>query len=175
MMRAASLGAVVVAVMLAAVGGVAAQSDSRRELARELARLAVDDVARRRLDEQVRGGLVRAVATPLQERLNRRLLDVEWKMLGDIVERFVRETLPPSRIEDIAADVYLRHFDEAELREMLAFQRSPVGRKLARVSSTLAADTTRAIDAEIRSSPAMRDMLAELRRAFPVLGAVESP
>jgi hypothetical protein len=165
------------AVALAAVltSAPAVAQESARQAALELARLAVDDVARRRVDEQVTAGVVRAVGISLQERLSRRLLEVEWRMIAGIVERFVHETLPPKRTEEIAAEVYLRHFDEAELRELLAFQRSPAGRKLARLSPAIAADTTKLIEHELRSSPAMPDMLVELRRAFPVLGVGESP
>jgi hypothetical protein len=106
----------------------------------------------------------------LEERLNRRLLEVEWRLLGDIVGRFVRDTLPPGRTDEIAAQVYLRHFDEGELRELVAFQRSAVGRKAARLARVISADTMRAIDAEVRSSPAASAMLADLQRAFPILG-----
>ena len=167
--------AVMIAIALIAGHVDATQGQSRREIALELARLAVDDAARKRVGEGVTGSLVRAVSSSLQERLNRRLVDVEWKLLDEIVGRFVRDTLPEQRIEELAAEVYIRHFDEAELRAMLDFQRSAVGRKFARLTPTIGIDTTRAIDAEIRESPAMRDMLSELRRAFPVLGGVESP
>lgn len=167
--------AVVLAIALLARDTGATQTETLNEVALELARLAVDDSTREKVGEGVRGGMMRAVSGSLQERLNRRLLDVEWRILGEIVGRFVRETLPETRIEEIAAAVYLRHFTEGELREMLAFQRSPVARKLARLSPVINVDTTRAIDEEVRTSPAMRDMLAELRRAFPVLGTGESP
>ena len=167
--------AVVLAIALVAVDTGATQSLGQSEVALEVARLSVDEATRAKVGEGVTGSIVRAVSSSLQERLNRRLLDAEWRILGDIVGRFVRETLPETRIEEIAASVYSRHFTEPELREMLAFQRSPVGRKLARLSPTINVDTTRAIDDEIRTSPAMRDMLAELQRAFPVLGTGESP
>ena len=164
-----------VAVVSLMAGPATAQREGARELALELARLTIDDTARQRVDEQIVGGLVRTMAGTLQQRLNRRLVEVEWRMLGEIVTRFVRETLPRQRADEITADVYTRHFDEAELRELLAFQRSAVGRKVHRLVPTIALDTTRAIDAELRTSPAVADVLTELRRAFPILGGVESP
>ena len=175
MRRAAWIAGMTVAAVSLMAGPVTAQSEGTRGLALELARLTVDDAARKRVDEQIISGLVRTMAGTLQQRLNRRLVDVEWQMLGEIVTRFVRQTLPRHRADELTAEVYLRHFDEAELRELVAFQSSPVGRKAARLLPTLAIDTTRAIDAELRASPAVADVLVELRRAFPILGGVESP
>ena len=76
---------------------------------------------------------------------------------------------------DLAASVYAQHFDEGELRELLAFQRSPLGRKIARLTPTIARETAQAIDGEIRGSPAMPQLVDELQRAFPVLRSPESP
>ena len=172
-------GAVIAGVTFVAVslmaGSASAQREGARELALELARLTIDDATRHRVDDQIIGGLVRTMAGTLQQRLNRRLIDVEWQILGDIVTRFVRQTLPRQRADELTAEVYLRHFDEAELRELLAFQSSAIGRKATRLLPTLAVDTTRAIDAELRASRAAADVLVELRRAFPILGGVESP
>ncbi len=165
--------ALAVTVIVAAVP--AAGQGREHELARELARLMFDDSVRRALDEQIGRGLLQSVATPLQQRLNRRLIEMEWRMLADIIGRFLDETLPPARTEEIAADIYARHFDADELAALVEFQRSPVGRKAARLTPTIALDTKRAIEEELRRSPAMRDMVAELHRAFPVLGSTESP
>ena len=145
------------------------------ELGRELSRLLSDDPTRQGIDDQVTASLSRAIAATLQDRLGRRLLDLEWEMLGGIVRRFVRETLTPERTADLAASVYARTFDEAELRELLAFQRSPLGRKIARLTPDIARETAQALDAEIRRSPAMPRLVDELQRAFPVLRSPESP
>jgi hypothetical protein len=168
---------VLVLIALAAGAAVpaAAQGAAQRELARELVGLLLDDPARRRLDEQVVAGLAQAIGGTLQERLGRQLLEVEWNLVARIVRRFVSDTLPAGRGEQIAADVYARHFEEAELRELLAFQRSTVARKVARLGPVLAGDTARAIDGEIRNSAAMPRMLEDLQREFPVLRAPESP
>jgi hypothetical protein len=152
-----------------------AQDDTRHALARELSRLLIDDSVRNDLNEQVGSRVMHGVATELQDRLNRRLLDVEWRLLAQIVGRFMKDTLPPARTEEIAMEIYMKHFDEDELRELVRFQRSAVGRKAARLTRVIAADTIRAISEEIRSSPATPEMLAELRRAFPVLGTFQSP
>jgi hypothetical protein len=66
-----------------AAAPAAAQPDTRRELGRELSRLLADDPARQGIDDQVTAGLARAIAATLQDRLGRRLLDLEWAMLGE--------------------------------------------------------------------------------------------
>jgi len=161
----------------AALGGhhPAAAQEGRRELARELARITVDEASRRRVDEQVGMSLAQAIGVTLQERLGRRLIEVEWGLIAGIVRRFVSETLTPGRAEEIAAEAYARHFEESELREVLQFQRSATGRKAARLSPVLAAETLQAIEGEIRRSPAMPRMVEELQREFPVLRSPESP
>src|SRR5712692_3826269 len=83
------VGMGLVALVLAGAGQAAAPEDVRLPLARELAHLMLED--------QVGSGMVRAVAATLEERLNRRLLEVEWQLLADIVRRFVAETLPRDR------------------------------------------------------------------------------
>lgn len=170
--------AAVTLVLVLALGGARpapAQEASRQELALELARLMLDTTARQRLDEQVGAAVIRSIGATLQERLYRPLQDPEWRMLADIVARFVGDTLPPSRIEEIAARVYASHFDDAELRELLRFQRSAVGQKATRLASVIDAQTARAIDAEMRDSAGMPRLLEGLARAFPVLRRPESP
>ena len=171
----AAASAAVLALLIAAIAPAQTQADARMELGRELSRLLSDDPTRQGIDDQVTASLSRAIAATLQDRLGRRLLDLEWEMLGGIVRRFVRETLTPERTVDLAASVYARTFDEAELRELLAFQRSPLGRKIARLTPDIARETAQALDAEIRRSPAMPRLVDELQRAFPVLRSPESP
>ena len=168
-------GMVFLAVSIAGAGQALAQGDGRQALARDLAHLMLDDTLRRELDERVTTGLTAAVGSMLQARLNRRLLEMEWRLVSEIVRRFVSDTLVPNRTDDLAADVYARHFDEAELRELVTFQRMAVGRKAARLAPVIAAETAQAINEEIRQSPAMPRMVEELQREFPVLRPPESP
>lgn len=162
--------------LLAAVAGpAAAQEPGPRALARELARLVSEGGQQRGVDELVGTSMLQAMGASLEQRLNRRLLEVEWRMLARIIERFVAETLPASRVEAIAAEVYLRHFDEAELRALVEFQRSPVGRKAMRLAPVVTVETARALDQELRRSPAVPRMMEELRQAFPILEPREGP
>lgn len=166
---------VLLAISLGGVGPAMAQGNDQRALARDLAHLMLDDTLRRELNDQVAAGLTAAVGSTLQARLSRRLLDMEWQLVSEIVRRFVRDTLVPSRTDEIAADVYARRFDEAELRDLLAFQRSAVGRKAAQLAPLIAIETAQAINDEIRTSPALPRMVEELQGAFPVLTMPESP
>ena len=95
-------------------------------------------------------------------------------MLASIVRHFVGEALPAARTEELAAEVYLQHFDGAELSALLSFQRSAVGRKAARLAPVIASESSQ-IDRELQQSPALPGLLDELRRAFPVLGTPQSP
>ena len=165
----------VAVVVVASAGSAAAQDRERRALALDLAKLMLDDNLRRTLDEQVTKGLVAAVGRTIQERLNRPLQDREWQVITGIVNHFVADSLPPSQTEVLAARVYARQFDEGELRQILEFQRSPVGQKVARLSSVIAAETADAIGKELQNSVALPRMIEQLQREFPVLRAPESP
>ena len=165
-----------IAAALALFGGhAAAQDASRQTLALELARVLIDDQMRQGLSDQVTLGLVRLIGTSLQERLNRRLQEGEVRTLAEIVRSFVGRTLTSARIEEIGARSYASHFDEAELRTLLDFQRSPVGRKAARLTPAIGLETAQGIEAEIQQSPALPRLMEELQAAFPVLRSPESP
>ena len=156
-------------------GQATAQDASRQALALDLARVLIDDQMRQGLSDQVALGLVRLIGTTLQERLNRRLQEGEVRTLAEIVRGFVGRTLTSERIEEIGARAYASHFDEAELRTLLDFQRSPVGRKAARLTPAIGVETAQAIEAEIQRSPALPRLMEELQAAFPVLRSPESP
>jgi hypothetical protein len=163
-------------VLLACGGaGVSAQETERQALALDLARILVDDQTRQGLVDQVGVSMLRLIGANLQERLNRRLQEAEVRALAEMVRDFVARTLTSERIDELAARVYMTQFDEAELRALVAFQRSPVGRKAARLTPTIGAETARAIEGEIRESPAMPRLIEELQREFPVLRSPESP
>jgi len=164
------------AAMLLCDGGAASAQDAiRQALALDLAGVLIDDQAQRGLTDQVSISMLRVIGAMLQERLNRRLHDSEGRTLAEIVRGFVARTLPPARIEEIAARAYASHFDEAELRALVDFQRSPVGRKAARLAPVIGLATAQAVESEIQQSPAMPRLMEELQGAFPVLGSSEAP
>ena len=164
------------ATMLLCDGGPAsAQGATRQALALELATVLIDEQAQRGFADQVGLSMLRVIGTMLQERLNRRLQDSEGRTLADIVRGFVVRTLPPARIQEIAARAYASHFDEGELRALLDFQRSAVGRKAARLTPVIGLENAQTVESEIQQSPAMPRLMEELQRAFPVLRSPESP
>src|SRR5262245_22696047 len=175
--RLACVAGMVVMVVLGVVGPgrAEAQDATRQTLARELAELLIDDQMRRGLEQQVSLSVARVLAGMLQERLNRRLQEPEIKALVDIVQSFVAQTLTPGLVEQIGARAYASHFDESELRELLQFQRSAVGRKAARLTPIIGIETAQAIEGEIERSPALPQLMVELQRVFPVLRSSESP
>src|SRR5262249_23228924 len=85
------------------------QQPPRGRLARGRAGWMLAEPARRGLDEQVSVAIVRSIGVTLQGRLNRPLLEMEWHTLGDIVTRFVADTLTAERTEELASQVYARH------------------------------------------------------------------
>jgi hypothetical protein len=174
------LAGVCIATLLAALvlaDGVpaSAQDADRHALALDLARVLIDDQMRQGLSDQVGIGLLQLIGTRLQERLNRRLQDSEVQRLAEIIRAFVGRTLTEDRIEEIGARVYGSHFDEAELKALVEFQRSAVGRKAARLTPAIGRETAQAIEGEIAQSPALPRLIEELGREFPVLRAPETP
>ena len=167
--------ALLAALVLADGDAASAQDANRHALALDLARVLIDDQARQGLSDQVGLGLLQLLGTRLEERLNRRLQDSEVQTLAELIRAFVRRTLTEDRIEEIGSRVYGSHFDEAELKALVEFQRSAVGRKAARLTSVIAMETAQAIEGEIRESPAMPRLIEELQREFPVLRSPESP
>ena len=171
----ACAGLALVVLCVGAPTSTKAQDNERQALALDLARVMLDDSLRRSLNEQVTGGLVLAVGRALQERLNRPLQDREWQVIARIARQFVNDTLQPAQTEELAAGVYAREFDQEELRQLITFQRSAVGRKATQLASVIASETAQAVEEEIRKSPAMPRMVEALQREFPVLRAPESP
>jgi hypothetical protein len=168
--------ALVLATLVLAGGRVASAQDADRErLALDLARVLIDDQVRQGLSDRVGLGLLQLFGTRLEERLNRRLQEAEVQALADIIRGFVRRTLTEDRIAEIGARVYGSYFDEGELKALVEFQRSAVGRKAARLTPAIGRDTARAIEGEIAESPALPGLLQELAHEFPVLRAPQSP
>src|SRR5262245_18554739 len=164
-----------VALVLAGNSAVSAQDAERHGLALDLARVLIDDQMRQGLSDQVSLGLLQLIGTRLQERLNRRLQESEVRTLADIIRAFVGRTLTEDRVQEIGARVYDSHFDTAELKVLVEFQRSEVGRKATRLTPAIARQTARAIEAEIAQSPALPRLIEELGREFPVLRLPETP
>jgi len=64
---------------------------------RSISRVLIDDQMRQGLSDQVSIGLIQLIGTRLQERLNRRLHDLEVQTLAEIIRAFVGRTLTEAR------------------------------------------------------------------------------
>jgi hypothetical protein len=171
----ALLTGVLASIVLGIGGSAQAQDANRQALALDLARILIDDQMRQGLSDQVAISMLRVIGTTLQERLNRRLQEAEVRTLAEIVRGFVGRTLTAGRIDKIAARAYASHFEEAELKALVEFQRSAVGQKAARLTPVIGLEAAQAIEGELQQSPAMPRLLEELQSAFPVLRSPESP
>ena len=152
-----------------------AQDATRQALGLELAKVLIDDQMQRGFTDQVSLSMLRVIGALLQERLNRRLQESEGRTLAEIVRGFVVRTLPPARVEEIAARAYASHFDEAECgRCSTSSGRRSAGRPRGsrRRSGSIPRRPSRARSSR---SPAMPRLMEELQAAFPVLRSQESP
>jgi hypothetical protein len=115
--------------ILAAHGSAAAQAGKGSARARQ------ESAARR--GEEVRS-LVEATGViereleqmePLLARMRQRAPQIPDKVWQEVREEF-KKTFTREAIIEIYAPIYSRHFRPAEIRQLLAFFRSPVGKKL---------------------------------------------
>ncbi|QFY89720.1 DUF2059 domain-containing protein [Magnetovirga frankeli] len=89
---------------------------------------------------------------PLGERKRSQAKAILDRNFGQFITRFqtlMKQTMPWERlVRDVYIPVYLRHFSQRELQDLVAFYRSPTGRKFARNNGQLVQDATRAIKHE---------------------------
>ncbi len=77
------------------------------------------------------------------------------KDLNEVAANLQKEYAPrASELSDMAAKVYAEHFTEAELKEMLAFYQSPVGRKMV-------VEEPKVVDQTMTQAGEWGDLLAE--------------
>lgn len=71
------------------------------------------------------------------------------------IEAWIERSVPWERMEPRMIDLYVKELSEEEIRELIAFYRTPVGRKLAEKLPILAGET-REIGMELASKPTPR-------------------
>jgi hypothetical protein len=170
------LGVLLVAAAVAAwPGGAAADEAERLRLARELTSTALAGEMRERLQAQLVVLTTQSIGRAIQIQLNRRFLEVEWRIVERLVTRFLGEALPPPQLEQIYAEIYADLFDEDELRELVRFHRTSAGRKSLQLQGRIGRDALEAMSRVVDRSPARATLIAELRKEFPALGPAESP
>ena len=180
MRRSAALAALFTAASVLAAAAVlspaAAADDSERlRIARDVVKLALDDETRGRIQEQLVLLLTRSIGRPLENQLNRRLLEGEWRNIEKIVTRFIAYAMPTAEIEKVYARVYANLFDEEELRELVRFHQTSAGRKSLKLRGHIGEQALQAMAQVVERSPERKTLVADLKREFPVLGPAESP
>lgn len=101
---------------------------------------------------------------PQREQLRERLADFE-AFAARFRSLFVERVNFSQIIESAYAPLYERYFSEQELAQMLAFYRTPVGRKSIEVMPSLLAEAARSIDEALRplSVALVQQIVAEQR------------
>ncbi len=126
----ASLVILWLVVGLLAPASTAAQSESPE--ARELASLAVAAGTFDITYTQASKVATSIVKGSLEGRLGRQLSDVESRQLGALFLRLIKETVPQSDFEAYYVDVIRRYYSPQELKDLVAFYRTPLGTKVLR-------------------------------------------
>lgn len=92
------------------------------------------------------------------------LADAEINEVKDVMLNFFKEVMPYSEIEPEFIRFYATKFTEAELKEILAFSKTPTGKKVLNLSSTIMTSGVRAGQRRVHAR------LAELEmRVMPII------
>jgi uncharacterized protein len=135
----ASLVILWLALGLLAPAPTAGQSESPE--AKELARLTLSpDASDMFITQAAKGGAL-PVKAVLEGRLGRRLTEDESTRLNEVFLRVFKETILPSDYEALFVDLFARYYSPQELKDLVAFYRSPLGMKTLRFSSVSREET----------------------------------
>ncbi len=108
----------------------------------------------------------------ISQMMVKRMLDINPDLAPSAMEFsvFFEKTVGYEALKAELADIYLKHFTPEEIRQMTAFYRTPVGRKMAQVSGDVMEESNllreKRIQEHIQSF--MQD-LADRKQAAPVL------
>jgi hypothetical protein len=111
------------------------------------------------------------IKTGLEGSLGRELTEEESRRLEEIFLRVAKETMPPSDFEAEYVDLLGRYYSVQEMKDLVAFYRTPLGAKVLRFSSV----SNEANSAGIHRMMAARQrefverFTAEFTREFPAL------
>jgi hypothetical protein len=111
------------------------------------------------------------VKANLEGRLKRSFSSGEAERLRTIVERVVRQVTSKADWEAIYADLLSQYYSPVELGELLAFHRTPLGAKMARLWPVLTAEGSARGEALMKSREGKFGELfiADFVREFPAL------
>jgi hypothetical protein len=154
---------------LSAPAPTAAQGESPE--ARELASLTFSSGQFDLLLAQARRAGAPPVKAALERRLGRQLTEDESRQLIEVFLRVFKETIPQSDYEAQLAAMYARYYSPPELKELVAFCRTPLGLKMLRFSSTTMTETSAWAQQVIaaRQRELIERFNAEFARELPAL------
>jgi len=122
---------------------VGAQDRSTPE-AHELARLILSSGLFDVVVAQSGGVATGPVIIAIQDRLRRPLSTDERSQLRNVVTQALKDTLPWDAWEGVYADLYSKNASAAEIAELLAFYKTPLGRRALSLSVILATQAAEA-------------------------------
>jgi hypothetical protein len=107
----------------------------------------------------------------LEGRLGRQFSEDESRRLTEVLIRIIKETLPRSDYEAVLVDLLVRYYSPQELKDLVAFYRTPLGTKVLRFSSAGTEETNAAIQRMMaaRQRELLERLAAEFVREFPDL------
>lgn len=145
--------------VLDVVGSDGPGSDDSRMLVDELLVLLQYDRVTERIIDGTATDIVRSVRVA-----NPSMTDAEAQAVRQLFEDAVRRSAPD--LTQISRAMLLRHYSETELRDLVAFYRTPTGQKSIRLTPELTGQiTARATEAIDRTIPPIMDALAARLRA----------
>jgi uncharacterized protein len=164
----ASLVILWLAVGLLAPSSAAAQSESSE--AKELARLTFSSGSDVVFTQAAKVGTL-SLKAALEGRLGRQLTEDESSRLNEVYLRVFKETVPRSEFEAQYVDFYTRYYSPQELKDLLAFYRSPLGMKVLRFSSVSNEERSAGLQRVMasRQREFVERFNAEFAREFPAL------
>jgi hypothetical protein len=165
----ASLVILWVVVGLLAPASTAAQSESPE--ARELASLAAAVGTFDSTYTEASTVATSMMKSSLERRLGRQLSDDESRQLGALFLRLIKETVPQSDLETNYVDRVSRYYSPQELKDLVAFYRTPLGTKVLRFQ--VATNAEEATGAQRIAGTHFREFrerfAAEFAREFPAI------
>jgi hypothetical protein len=165
-------GALALAAALAIVSlpcGAPAQTAADPDTeAREFVRLTLATRAWEIGIAQIAPLAVKQVTAAIESKLNRSLTPAEEEKVLVSFKRAIAATVSEQAVEDAFVELAKRHYTPEEIRELLRFQRSPVGEKSRRLVPVMAAESA-AVGrklVESRQDELTRNFQDELRKEF---------
>lgn len=156
------------------LGGLAASSAAAQGVsseAQELARLSFSAGQFDQIATQAGKLGVVPLKAVIEGRLGRQLTADELRRLTEVFTRVFKEAIAQSEYEDGLAGQFSRYYSSQELRELLAFYRTPLGMKALRFGSTAMEESTLMVQRLMatRQAELIERFNAEFAREFPKL------